>query len=127
MTKADSPRRFHLLRFERHHQPMPPLAHFLGRLLLYFAMSNLLVAGSLGIGMLGYRHFEGMSWLDAFLNASMIMSGMGPAQSLSSSAGKLFAGCYALYAGLVLVTAVGLLAAPLFHRLLHRFHLADGA
>ena len=75
--------------------------------------------------MWGYAHFEGMSWLDAFLNAAMILSGMGPADQLKSDAGKLFAGCYALYSGLIIVLASGIVLAPIVHRILHRFHVDD--
>jgi hypothetical protein len=115
------------LALERHHHPLLPFPAFLRRLLACLGVSMGLILLSLFAGMLGYRHFEGMSWLDAFLNASMIMSGMGPAQELHTAGGKLFAGCYALYAGLTLITAVAFLAAPLLHRLLHHFHLEEGS
>ena len=82
-----------------------------------------IVALSLGVGMLGYRGFEGLPWLDAFLNASMILAGMGPVDTLHTTGGKLFAGCYAIYSGIALLTSVGLMFAPLVHRFLHRFHL----
>ncbi len=78
---------------------------------------------SLGIGMAGYRGFEGLSWLDAFLNSAMILSGMGPVATMHTAAGKLFAGCYALYSGLALITTVAVIFAPIFHRFLHKFHL----
>jgi hypothetical protein len=87
------------------------------------AAASTAIAVSLVLGMLGYRLTEGMGWLDAFLNASMILGGMGPVDSLHSGAGKLFAAFYALYSGLVLVGVAGLLLAPFMHRLLHRFHL----
>ncbi len=75
--------------------------------------------------MLGYRYFEGMEWIDAFANASMILSGMGPLTPLQTSNGKLFAGLYALYSGLALILATGILLAPVVHRLLHQFHLEE--
>lgn len=75
--------------------------------------------------MLGYRYFEGMEWIDAFANASMILSGMGPLTPLETSNGKLFAGLYALYSGLALILATGILLAPVVHRLLHQFHLEE--
>ncbi|WP_249274110.1 hypothetical protein [Parachlamydia sp. AcF125] len=81
---------------------------------------------SLMIGMLGYRHFEKMPWIDAFANASMILSGMGPLGSLQTAGGKLFAGFYALYSGLTFIFALSLIFAPLFHRFLHKFHLEEG-
>jgi hypothetical protein len=83
----------------------------------------LLIGLSLLGGMAGYRHFEGMEWVDAFANASMILSGMGPLTPLQTWGGKLFAGLYALYSGLALIAATSLILAPIVHRALHRFHL----
>lgn len=80
---------------------------------------------SLLVGVLGYRLTEGMDWIDAFLNASMIMSGMGPAADLHTWEGKMFAGLYALYSGLFLIAVTGFLLAPFFHRVLHRFHFEE--
>lgn len=73
--------------------------------------------------MCGYHYFEKLSWLDSFLNAAMILGGMGPVNVLSTRAGKIFAGCYALFSGIVFLAVAGLLFAPLVHRLIHRFHL----
>jgi hypothetical protein len=73
--------------------------------------------------MAGYRSFEGMDWIDAFANASMILSGMGPLGPLQTPGGKLFAGLYALYSGLALIAVTGIIFAPILHRLLHRFHM----
>lgn len=108
----------------RHHR----LAHWtvfasrvIGNLAIAFAMVGIVLAG----GMWGYAHFEGMSTVDAFLNASMILSGMGPVSTLNTTAGKIFAGCYALTSGLVVVAATGLVLAPIFHRMLHYFHAED--
>jgi len=88
-----------------------------------FALSMLLVAVSLAGGMVGYHHFEDMPWIDAFANASMILSGMGPLGPLQTWDGKAFAGLYALYSGLVVILAMGIIIAPLVHRMLHSFHL----
>jgi hypothetical protein len=88
-------------------------------------VSALLVAGSLGLGMLGYHGIEGLPWVDAFLNASMLLGGMGPVDNPHSEAGKLFAGLYALYSGLLFLVLTAILLAPVFHRVLHRFHLED--
>lgn len=82
-----------------------------------------MVIGSLGIGIAGYRYFEAMSWTDSFLNAAMILGGMGPTNVLQTEEGKIFAGCYALYAGLVFLTSSGLILLPVLHRLLHHFHV----
>jgi len=86
-----------------------------------------LVAVSLFVGMLGYHAFEGMPWIDAFVNASMILSGMGPVGELHSTGGKLFAGLYALYSGFALLTIAAVLLAPVIHRFLHRFHIEMGS
>ena len=82
-----------------------------------------LVGICLGMGILGYHLSEGLGWLDALVNASMILSGMGPVGNLTTNAGKIFAGCYALFSGLVFVSALGLIVAPIFHRFIHKFHL----
>ena len=85
-----------------------------------------MLAVALGIGMAGYRHFENMGWVDAFVNAAMILSGMGPVGTLNTDAGKIFAGCYALFSGLVFISAAGIMIAPVAHRALHKFHLESG-
>jgi len=81
-----------------------------------------IVVVSLAIGMVGYAYFENLSWLDAFLNSAMLLGGMGPVNPPKTDGGKLFAGIYALYAGLVFLVAAALLAGPVVHRLLHKFH-----
>jgi hypothetical protein len=85
-------------------------------------VSAAILTASLAAGMAGYARFEGLGWADAFLNAAMLMGGMGPVDSPRTEAGKIFAGCYALYCGLVFLVAVGIAGAPVLHRLLHRFH-----
>ncbi len=75
--------------------------------------------------MWGYSAFEGLSAVDAFLNAAMILGGMGPVATLTTTAGKIFAGCYALYSGLVLVVSAGLVLAPVLHNVMHSFHIDD--
>ena len=102
-----------------------PLRRFLGRLFGNFIAAFVLVAASLGIGMWGYSYFEHMSTTDAFLNASMILGGMGPVDKVASEGGKIFAGCYALYSGVVLLFSATLLLAPIAHRVVRAFHLAD--
>jgi hypothetical protein len=82
-----------------------------------------LVVISLAAGMLGYHVLEGRPWIDSFLNASMILSGMGPLWDPRSSGGKIFAGLYALYSGLAVLIIAGVILAPAVHRFLHRFHL----
>lgn len=102
----------------------PPLTrpHFIRRLVLHFATAMGLVVGSLLLGMAGYAYFEGLAWRDAFLNAAMLLGGMGPVDAPRTDGGKVFAGLYALYAGLVFLVAVAIMLAPVVHRLLHKFH-----
>jgi hypothetical protein len=104
-----------------------PLASrsFVQRLLLHLGLAALVMAGSLAIGMVGYHRLEHLPWIDAFLNAAMLLGGMGPVNTPVSDAGKLFAGIYALYAGLVFLVTAGLMFAPVLHRLMHRFHWDD--
>jgi hypothetical protein len=85
-----------------------------------------LIVVSLFLGMLGYHYYEELPWRDAFLNAAMLLGGMGPVESPQTDGGKLFAGLYALYAGLVFLVAVGLIVAPALHRMLHKFHWDNG-
>ena len=114
-----------MLSYERLKEPLAPPRVFLGRVLSNFSLVIILIVVSLAIGMWGYHDFERMSWIDAFANASMILSGMGPLGPLNTTAGKLFAGLYAIYSGLFLIVAAGILLAPMAHRFLHRMHLAS--
>ncbi len=109
--------------WEHHHEQLLPRRLFIRRLAKYALISLGIILGSLVIGLVGYVWFEGYSWVDAFLNASMLMGGMGPVGELHTDAGKVFAGFYALYCGLVELVAVGIFAAPIVHRFLHHFHL----
>ncbi len=112
-----------VLVFEHRREALLPRHLFLRRVVRNAALALGFVIGSLALGMLGYHGTEGLSWLDAFLNAAMILTGMGPVNEMHTVAGKLFAGCYALFSGVAFLTAVGVVFAPLFHRFLHRFHL----
>lgn len=109
--------------FEHHQQPLLPRRAFLRRLGRFAGAALLLVTVSWLIGIAGYRLFEGMTWIDAVLNAAMILGGMGPVDVLKTDGGKLFASFYALFSGIVFLVSVGVLIAPLLHRLLHQFHL----
>jgi len=111
--------------YEHHRQPLAKQSVFVKRLAMNGIAGLILLAFSLGIGMAGYHFFENLSWIDSLLNASMILGGMGPVAPLQTVAGKIFASFYALYSGVVLLAAVGILAAPIFHRFMHRFHLAE--
>lgn len=111
--------------YEHHKQPLASRKVFARRLALNGLVGSLLLAFSLLTGVLGYHFLEHLSWIDALLNASMILGGMGPVNEMKTAAGKVFASIYAIYAGVILLASVGILIAPIFHRFLHRFHLAD--
>jgi hypothetical protein len=113
------------MRYERRHQPVASPRAFAGRLAFAMGLWLLLAVAGLAIGMAGYMIFEGMGAVDAFANAAMILSGMGPLSPLQSVAGKLFAGFYAILSGLILIVATGFVLAPIFHRVLHHFHIED--
>ncbi len=98
---------------------------FYHRFLLALGLSAGVIGFALVLGILGYHFIAGFNWVDSLLNASMILSGMGPVGELKSDAAKVFASAYALFSGLVLITATGILLAPIFHRVLHRFHFEE--
>ncbi len=116
--------------FEHRSQPLLPRRQFIRRALNYAIVSALLLLLSLYMGMLGYRYFAGVGWVDAFYNAAMILTGMGPALDLDAMAPgardgvKVFAGLYALYSGVVFLAASGLVLTPLLHRFFHKLHFA---
>lgn len=108
--------------YEPKTHPPIPRRHFVRRVLHHAAAGLALLLFSLGLGIAGYAHFEKLPWRDAFLNAAMLMGGMGPVDAPHTDGGKLFAGLYALYAGLVFLVTAGLVLAPVVHRLMHKFH-----
>ena len=111
--------------YEHKRLPLLRRAQFLRRLFLHVLAAVGVVLSSLGIGMAGYAYFESLGWRDAFLNAAMMLAAWAPSKA-QTDGGKLFAGFYALYAGLVFLVAVGIALAPVVHRVLHRFHLDEG-
>lgn len=111
--------------YEHRASPLISKSRFIARIAAHALASFVLLAGSLAIGMAGYMHYESYEWRDAFLTSAMLLGGMGPVGELNSPEGKLFAGMYALYAGLVFIISAGLVLAPAMHRILHRFHLDD--
>jgi hypothetical protein len=113
------------LHYESKHQPLLNQKEFARRLARNFAAATCLIGASLLGGMVGYHFLEKMDWIDAFVNASMILSGMGPVGQLQTAGGKLFAGFYALYSGLAFILATGIVFAPIVHRMVHRFHLEE--
>jgi small-conductance mechanosensitive channel len=115
----------HLFHFESRRQPLALPHRFALRLLRNALWSLGFILVWLIVGMAGYKGFEGMSLIDAFVNAAMILSGMGPVQTLNTAGGKIFAGLYAIISGIVIFGIAGVALAPLFHRMMHRFHLED--
>lgn len=106
--------------------PRPPLAAraiYIRRLIRSLGAAASIILPSLGIGVLGYHFFCGLHWIDSLLNASMILTGMGPVDPMVTVSAKVFASCYALFSGVVFITTAGVLLAPVAHRVLHKFHL----
>jgi hypothetical protein len=110
--------------FEHYKEPLLNRKDFTARLLRHLGFGSLILSVSLGIGITGYHILGKLPWIDAFLNASMILAGMGPVNQLETDGGKLFAAFYALFSGVAFLTFVGVLFVPIYHRFLHRFHLS---
>ncbi len=112
--------------FEHVSRPLLPRRQFASRLLRAVLLGVGMIAVSLAIGMIGYGYFfPKLDWADRFVNAAMLLSGMGPLATPETTGAKIFAGCYALYSGLMLVMCAGVIFAPLVHRFLHKFHLDE--
>jgi|SRR5512139_365326 hypothetical protein len=112
--------------YEHRHDPLIPREMFLRRLARNGGIAAAVVFAALFLGVSGYHWIEGIPWVDAILNAAMILGGMGPVSELRTTAGKLFAAGYALFSGLLFIVVAGILFGPVIHRFLHRFHLEDG-
>jgi hypothetical protein len=115
-----------LFRFEHHSEPVIGRRHFAARMGLAIALWAAVTIAGLAIGMAGYSYFEGMDATNAFVNAAMILSGMGVFDTLKNPHSKIFAGLYAILSGLIILIAAGFILAPVFHRVLHHFHVDDG-
>ena len=111
--------------FERKHQKIAPVSVFIRRLAGYIGIAILLILVALFIGIAGYHWIAGLSWVDSLLNASMILGGMGPVNSLTNAGAKIFASVYALFSGLVFIAVMGIVFSPIVHRMLHKFHIDD--
>jgi hypothetical protein len=113
--------------FEHNSEPLASRTVFLLRIFYSFLMTLLVIALSLGLGTWGYHAFGGLDWIDALLNASMILTGMGPVNPMVTAGGKLFATFYCLFSGIIFLTMMAFMLAPAYHRFMHRFHLEDEA
>lgn len=111
--------------FEHRHQKLAPVNVFLWRVARNFGFGMAMIGVALSIGSTGYHCIAGFDWIDSFLEASMILGGMGPVNPLPGTAAKVFASLYALFSGLIFIAVLGVVFAPLMHRLIHKFHLAD--
>jgi hypothetical protein len=111
--------------FERKHEKLAPLSVFVRRMAVSVAMAGILIAVALLIGIMGYHHLAGFDWVDSILEASMILGGMGPVNPLVTTGAKMFASGYALFSGLVFIAIMGIVLAPITHRMLHQFHIDD--
>ena len=111
--------------FESRYEPILPTRVFFRRLFKCLGLALAIVAVALSIGVMGYHFIAGLPWIDALLNASMILTGMGPVDVLQSNAAKIFASFYALFSGVVFISLMGLLLSPIAHRVMHKFHISD--
>ena len=109
--------------YEHRHAPLLSRRAFFARLFRHGVWAALLILISLGVGVIGYHSFAGLPWLNSLENASMILTGMGPVDRMEGTGAKLFASGYALFSGVVFLTSMAVLMAPIFHRFLHKFHL----
>jgi hypothetical protein len=114
------------MRLERRHEPLLPRRDFLAREARYAGGAAAILTLSLAIGVLGYHVLGNLDWVDSLLNASFILTGMGPVDPLKTVTGKLFASAYAIFSGIAFLSTMGILMTPLAHRFLHRFHLEHG-
>jgi|SRR5262245_27309877 len=108
--------------YEAHHRPPVPWPRFLWRAGRHVGFGAIIAAIAVGIGTIGYHLFDELGWVDSFLNASMILSGMGPVDKMATTDAKIFAAFYALFSGLVFIGVMGIVLAPWFHRLMHTFN-----
>lgn len=115
-----------LIMFEHRTDPLLPSRSFYRRVAGFVGIASALVGSALGLGVLGYHYLGGLPWIDALVNASMILGGMGPVDPITSPVGKLFASFYALFSGLLFIGAASLVLAPFVHRVMHRLHIDDG-
>ncbi len=112
----------HLLRFEQRHEALAPPRRFFQRLAVLGVFVGAATGVALGIGVIGYHWLAGLPWIDALVEAALILGGMGPLHPLPNTAAKLFATAYALFSGLFFIAVIGVMLSPILHRIVHRFH-----
>ena len=120
-------KKYQRMKFEHKSQEVLPFHLFMGRMVRFSLLSALLVFCSVGLGMAGYHYWADLEWMDSFYSACMILTGMGPASTPTTDAGKLFAAFYALYSGVAFLGFIAILFAPIAHRLLHILHVDEDA
>ncbi len=111
--------------FERRYEKLAPISVFVRRMAASVGMAGILIAVALSIGVIGYHWIAGFDWVDSLLEASMILGGMGPVNALATTGAKMFASGYALFSGLVFIAIMGIVLAPVTHRMLHKFHIDE--
>jgi hypothetical protein len=114
-----------MTRFERRHEKLAPIPVFIKRLVVAIGIAVLLIAFVLFAGVCGYHWLAGFDWVDSLLEASMILGGMGPVRELSAAGAKVFASLYALFSGLFFIGIMGIVLAPVVHRMMHTFHVDE--
>ena len=125
MTKRSNKSKHTALQFERRHDPLAPMPVFVKRLIASLAIAFALIALALTIGISGYHLLGGLGWIDSLLEASMILGGMGPVNTLTGDGVKIFASLYALFSGLIFIAVMGVVLSPVAHRVLHKFHVDE--
>jgi len=113
------------MKFEHHRQPLAPRHIFVRRLFRFIGYALIFLGVSLSLGVMGYHYICGLPWVDAVLDASMILAGMGPVSPIPNDAGKYFASAYAIFSGVAFLTTFSIIIAPVLHRVMHRLHLTD--
>lgn len=125
MSKRSNKSKHRPLRFERRSDPLAPTSIFVKRLVASLGIALWLIAVALSIGVAGYHILGKFNWIDSLLEASMILGGMGPVNELPNNAVKIFASGYALFSGLMFIAIMGIVLAPVVHRILHKFHVDE--
>jgi hypothetical protein len=125
LTKRSQKPKYRALMFERRHDPLAPVPVFVKRLIASLAIAFALIGFALTIGIVGYHLLGGFGWIDSLLEASMILGGMGPVNTLAGDGVKIFASLYALFSGLIFIAVMGVVLSPIVHRFLHKFHVDE--